>query len=92
MEILIKRDDINNTVSFICLIYGIDGDKDYYIKNYCQHNNIVIENNPINDGIYCKMVNVDKYLVFEKKENYIKNLYLLMYIQRSTQSPFHKEI
>jgi len=95
MELLIKYD--NNDIeklNFICLIYGGDGQKDYYIKNYCEHNNIIINSNPLNvdAGIFCTMIDINNYLVYEKKtDGLIKNLYYLIYIQRSKDSPFHKE-
>lgn len=94
MEVLIKQDHNVNNLSFICLIYGGDNQKDYYIKNYCEHNNIIVAPNPLNQvpGIYCNMIDINNYLVYERTpENVIKNLYFLIYIQRNTKSPFHKE-
>jgi hypothetical protein len=94
MEVLIKHDHNNTNLSFICLIYGGDNQKDYYIKNYCEHNNIEVYPNPLNQvpGIYCTMIDINNYLVYERTmENVIKNLYFLIYIQRNTKSPFHKE-
>jgi hypothetical protein len=94
MEVLIKHNHNDTNLSFICLIYGGDNQKDYYIKNYCEHNNIEVHPNPLNQvpGIYCTMIDINNYLVYERTmENVIKNLYFLIYIQRNTKSPFHKE-
>ena len=94
MEVLIKHDHNIDNLSFICLIYGGDNQKDYYIKNYCEHNNIVVAPNPLNQaaGLYCTMIDINNYLVFERTPDLvIKNLYFLIYIQRNTKSPFHKE-
>ena len=94
MEVLIKNNVYDQNLSFICLIYGGDGQKDYYIKSYCDHNNIVVSPNPLNQvpGIYCTMIDINNYLVYERnQDNVIKNLYYLIYIQRNTKSPFHKE-
>lgn len=93
MEILIKHDNDATNLSFICLIYGGDNQKEYYLKHYCEHNNIVFAPNPLNQvpGIYCTMIDINNYLVYERTmENVIKNLYFLIYIQRNTKSPFHK--
>lgn len=94
MELLVKYYDDNIVkLSHICLIYGGDAQKDYYVKHYCEHNNIIIHNNPLNvdPGIYCKMIDINTYLIYEKIDgSVIKNLYYLLYIQRSTDSPFHK--
>jgi len=94
MELLIKQYNNNiEQVSFICLIYGGDNQKDYYIKHYCEHNNIIISTNPLNTdiGVYCKMLDINNYLVYEKRQDgFINNLYSLIYIQRSRDSPFHK--
>lgn len=94
MELLVKYYE-NNIINLthICLIYGGDGQKEYYIKHYCEHNNIKFNSNPkdAEAGIYCTMIDINNYLVYEKiPDALIKNLYSLIYIQRSTDSPFHK--
>ncbi len=93
MEVLIKYDNDINKISFICLIYGGDNQKDYYIGHYCEHNNIIVNSNPLSvePGIFCKMIDINNYLVYEKTPDaIIKNLYYLVYIKRNTLSPFHK--
>jgi len=92
MEVLVKHDN-NNNISFICLIYGGDNQKEYYCKHFCEHNNIIINTNPLSTdiGIFCKMLDINNYLVYEKRPDaLINNLYSLIYIQRSKDSPFHK--
>jgi hypothetical protein len=94
MEVLIKHNHNDTNLSFICLIYGGDNQKDYYWKNYCEHNKIITAPNPLNQepGLYSIMIDINNYLVYERTpDNIIKNLYYLIYIQRNTKSPFHKD-
>lgn len=95
MEVLIKHNEYDQNLSFICLIYGGDGQKDYYWKQYCDHNKIIAAPSPLNQepGLYSIMIDINNYLVYERsQDNIIKNLYYLIYIQRNTNSPFHKSV
>ena len=95
MELLVKYYE-NNIINLthICLIYGGDGQKEYYWKHYCEHNKIIIDSNMENNdaGIFSAMIDINNYLVYERCEGRVlKHLYRLIYINRSTDSPFHKE-
>jgi hypothetical protein len=49
-----------------------------------------MENNDA--GIFSAMIDINNYLVYERCEGRVlKHLYRLIYINRSTDSPFHKE-
>lgn len=72
-------------VSFIAILYN--DNREYYLQQFCKHNNINIGN--IDDfleiGLFCRKED-NRYVVYN---NGIK-AYELQFLIRDTSSPFHK--
>jgi hypothetical protein len=83
MEVFIKLRP--QDVSFIAILYN--DNREYYLEQYCKHNNINIVN--IGDffeiGLFCRKED-NRYVVYN---NGVK-AYELQFLSRDTLSPFHK--